>query len=81
MMDVLEEALKTIRSIYPQATVKEIKAGRRKIRVYGQAEGIWFKITIDTLERRLRVYSNSKTIERMVRKKWRELSFEKKERL
>ncbi len=72
MKEILERIGKSIvklRSIYPDALIKEIKIGKTKIRAYGEAGGNWFKIIYDTRDDKVRVHSSSRTIEYLIKKR------------
>jgi hypothetical protein len=71
--EVLKELLTIIRQSYPNATVKEIKIGKKKIRVYGADDRIWFKLILYPEKGLLRVYSNSRTIEFGLKNYWRKV--------
>jgi hypothetical protein len=73
MESVLNELLAVIRRFYPTATVKEIKIGKKKIRVYGTDDRMWFKLILYPENGLLRVYSNSRTIEFSLKNHWRKV--------
>ena len=65
--ELLDVVMLTVRRYYPDARLTEIRVGRGKVRVYGRAGRIWFKVVAGP--QGTRVYSNSRTIERVLRRR------------
>lgn len=65
--DLLDVIVKTARRYYPEARLTEVRVGRGRVRVYGRAGRVWFKVVASP--RGTRVYSNSRTLEYALRKR------------
>ncbi len=64
---LLDDIIATVRRYYPEARLTEVRVGRSRVRVYGKAGDIWFKVVVGRGDPR--VYSNSRTIEHVLRKR------------
>ena len=65
--DLLDVVIRTVKKYYPEARLTEVRVGKGRVRVYGRAGRIWFKVV--STRRGLRVYSNSRTLEFALKKR------------
>lgn len=64
-----KKIIDTVREFYPSSYIDRITVGKNKLFIYGKTDDKWFKVIINKGSKKVRVYSPSKTIEIILRKR------------
>lgn len=69
-LDFLQKiVLEIAKQYYPDANIDKILIKKSKLFIYGKTDDKWFKIIINKQKKEVRVYSPSKTLEHVLKRR------------